>query len=180
LCLDRRIPDPGAASGGPLEDALKTEVVKQYAHTWRVFERPVADFDADAWIGAGRGAVLPARLSLHILHSVKYYREDTTEYCFPSGKSIEVRWESAPEKDLPSREDVAACIRVWRDRTERWIADMDFASPNRAFPWAGETKFGVVLFALRHFAYHLGELSSLLNESKKGEAQDHYVKAMEG
>jgi hypothetical protein len=55
---------------------------------------------------------------------------------------------------------------------------MDLHSENRAFEWAGETKLGVVLFLLRHSLYHIGELSSLLNESKNGDVEDHYVKAL--
>jgi hypothetical protein len=57
---------------------------------------------------------------------------------------------------------------------------MDYSAKNTAFPWAGETRLGVVIFLLRHSLYHLGELSSLLNESKHGDAEDHYVKAQEG
>ena len=51
---------------------------------------------------------------------------------------------------------------------------------NETFPWAGKTKLGVVIFLLRHTTYHLGELSSLLNESRDGNAEDNYVKALEG
>jgi hypothetical protein len=55
---------------------------------------------------------------------------------------------------------------------------MDFGAENRSFDWAGETKLGVVIFLLRHNLYHIGELSSLLNESRNGEAEDHWVKAL--
>jgi hypothetical protein len=54
---------------------------------------------------------------------------------------------------------------------------MDFSSKNTSFDWAGETKLGVVIFSLRHTLYHLGELSSLLNESRDGDVEDVYVKA---
>jgi hypothetical protein len=49
---------------------MKTEFIKQYEHTWRVFERIVKDFDNDAWLHTGRGAITPARLAFHILKGV--------------------------------------------------------------------------------------------------------------
>jgi hypothetical protein len=63
-------------------------------------------------------------------------------------------------------------------KTEKWLSEMDFHAENRSFEWAGETKLGVVLFLLRHSVFHIGELSSLLNESKNGDAEDNYVKAL--
>jgi hypothetical protein len=53
-------------------------------------------------------------------------------------------------------------------------------STNEAFPWAGKIKLGLVLFLMRHSLYHLGELSCLLNESRNGDVEDNYVKALEG
>ena len=56
---------------------------------------------------------------------------------------------------------------------------MDLCSINQAFEWAGKTKLGLVIFLLKHTVYHLGELSSLLNESQNGETEDNYVKALQ-
>jgi hypothetical protein len=33
----------------------------------------VKDFDADAWLHTGRGAIIPAQLALHILLGIQYY-----------------------------------------------------------------------------------------------------------
>jgi hypothetical protein len=55
---------------------------------------------------------------------------------------------------------------------------MDFRSENKSFERAEKTKAGVVLFSLKHSLYHLGELSSLLNEGKNGDLEDNYVKAL--
>ena len=157
---------------------MKTEFINQYGHTWRVFERIVKDFDKDAWHHTGRGTITPVRLAFHILQGVKYYIEDSTTLLFASGKSFESNWKTAPEEDLPSQNDIVACINELQAKTEKWLAEMDFHAENRSFEWAGETKLGVVLFLLRHSVYHIGELSSLLNESKNGNAEDNYVKAL--
>jgi hypothetical protein len=157
---------------------MKTEFIQQYEHTWRVFERIVKDFDNDAWIHAGRGTTTPVRIAFHILKGVKYYLEDSSTILFESGKSFEGDCWETEEEDLPSQNDIVACIDELKDKTEKWLSEMDFDSENRSFEWAGETKLGVVLFLLRHNVYHIGELSSLLNESKNGDVEDHYVKAL--
>jgi hypothetical protein len=158
---------------------MEREFQSQYAHTWRVFERLVDDFDDDAWLHAGRRAVRPARLAFHILHATKYYLEDASGLQFASGKPFEADFETMKEEDLPTRADVIDCIRLFRAKTDSWLSGMDYSAQNTAFPWAGGTKLGVVIFLMRHSLYHLGELSSLLNESRNGDAEDNYVKAQE-
>jgi hypothetical protein len=157
---------------------MKNEFIRQYGHTWRVFERLVNDFDEDAWLHTGRKTITPARLSFHILKAVKYYLEDKSTILFESGKSFDIDWETAQENDLPSQKDIVACIGGLKEKTEKWLSEMDYSSPNKAFQWAGETKLGAVIFLLRHTIYHLGELSSLLNECKKGNAEDNFVKGL--
>lgn len=161
-----------------MENTLNTELIAQYAHIWRVFERLVNDFDDASWICTGRKTTIPARLSFHILKATQYYIEDTTAIQFASGKSFDVDCATVDVGALPSRDDVIFCIGEFAQKTESWIAEMDLCSINQAFAWAGKTKLGVVIFLLKHSLYHLGELSSLLNESKNGEVEDNYVKAL--
>jgi len=157
---------------------IKDEFIQQYAHTWRVFERLAKDFGADAWFQSGRDPITPARLSLHILQSAKYYLEDASTIQFASGKSFKRNWETAEEAELPSQNDIQACMLDLKEKTEKWLSEMDYSAANTSFKWAGKTKMGVVIFLLRHSLFHIGELSSLLNESKKGDVEDHYVKAI--
>jgi hypothetical protein len=159
---------------------MQNEFVSQYSHTWRVFARLVNDFDDEAWIHTGRDASIPVRLSFHILKSTKYYIEDSEEIRFASGKAFDTHCATAKEDELPSRNDIIEAIDYFSTKTENWLAEIDYLSTNEVFPWAGQTKLGVVLFLLRHSLYHLGELSSLLNESRNGNVEDHYVKALEG
>jgi uncharacterized damage-inducible protein DinB len=157
---------------------MKTEFIKQYGHTWRIFEHIVKNFDKEAWFHTGRGTTTPRRIAFHILQGVKYYIEDSSTIIFASGKSFENNWETAQEEDLPSQNDILACINELKVKTERWLSEMDFNAENRSFDWAGKTKLGVVLFLLRHNVYHLGELSSLLNESRNGAAEDNWVNTL--
>lgn len=157
---------------------MKTALIQQYSHTWRVFERLAGDFDARAWLHTGRGAMTPARLSFHILWSVRYYMQSAAPDHFASGKTFNADWAAVDEAALPSQADVAACIGEMNAQTSQWLSAMDLAGENQAFPWAGPIQGGVALFSLRHTLYHLGELSALLNESKQGIVEDHYVKAI--
>jgi hypothetical protein len=159
---------------------MQNEFVSQYAHTWRVFIRLVNDFDDESWLYTGRDATTPARLSFHILKSTKYYLGDLSEMKFISGKSFEMNGQTAVEDELPSRDDILQGIVEFSRKTETWLSGLDYMSTNDGFPWAGKTKLGLVIFLLRHSLYHLGELSCLLNESRNGNVEDNYVKALEG
>lgn len=160
---------------------LQDEFIPQSAHTWRVFARLVRDFDPQAWYETGRNANTPVRLSFHILKATKYYLGETAELTFRSGKPFDAtNGETAPVADLPSQEDILDCIELFSRKTETWLREIDYLAPNPAFPWAGSTQLGLVLFVIRHSLYHLGELSALLNESRNGNVADHYVQALEG
>ncbi len=157
---------------------MKTDLINQYAHTWRAFERLVGDFDPEAWLCAGRKPITPACLAFHILQATKYYQADASVVYFESGKPFDIDPKAVSTEVLPSQKELLACIHDFSAKTEKWLSDMDLGAENQAFPWAGKTQFGVALFLLRHSLYHLGELSALLNESKNGEVEDHYVKAL--
>ncbi len=159
---------------------MQNEFISQYAHTWRVFTRLVNDFDDKAWFHTGRNAMIPVKLSFHILKATKYYIEEQSSIQFISGKAFDIDCATAKEGELPSRNDILDCIDYLSKKTEKWLAEIDYQSANETFPWAGKTKLGAVIFLLRHSLYHLGELSSLLNESRNGNAEDNYVKALEG
>jgi len=158
---------------------MNNELITQYAQIWRVFDRLVNDFDAAAWLSTGRKAITPARLSWHILQSARYYLQDRDAVTFPSGKPFDGKWDTAAEADLPSKDDIRRCAKDYRRKTEAWLAQMDLSAPNTAFPWAGESQLGVAIFVLKHMTYHMGELSSLLNEAQGGNSADNYVIANE-
>lgn len=153
---------------------MNTELIHQYAHTWRTFQAIVSDFSSDGWLHTGRGVITPARLSFHMLQSMRYYIEDKTFTHFDSGLSFDLNWETAEEKDIPSQQDIIAAAKSFEALTETWLGDMDLVKHNATFDWAGETLLGLALFTLRHFVYHMGELSSLLNESLDGRANDNF------
>ncbi|MBI5029880.1 MAG: DinB family protein [Chloroflexi bacterium] len=157
---------------------MKAEIINQYAHTWRVFEGIVKEFDKDAWLHTGCGPNTPAGTAFHILKGVKYYIEDVSTMFFPSGISFECNPATMKREELPSPSDIIAGIGELKVKTEKWLSEIDLDSENKSFRWAGTTKLGVVLFLLRHNLYHIGELSSLLNESKNGVAEDNWVKTL--
>jgi hypothetical protein len=158
---------------------MKSDLLQQYDHFWKVFTRLVNEFDDKAWINTGRKATIPAKLSFHILHATQYYIKDTTITKFESNKSFEQNIENAKTDDLPSISDILQSIKVFSELTKEWLKTLDIQSKNEDFTWAGNTKLGIALFLLKHNSFHLGELSSLLNESKNGEVGDNYVAALQ-
>ncbi|MBN2005305.1 MAG: DinB family protein [Anaerolineae bacterium] len=157
---------------------VKNEFIKQYDHVWNVLKRLVSDFDDDAWVNQGIGYMAPARIAYHILISTKYYLADDSVMQFPSGKPFGGNTISMSNDELPSRPDILQVLEVFREKTEQWLSALDFGAKNEAFNWAGETQAGVVIFLLKHSMYHLGEVGALLYQSKSGNVEDHYVKAI--
>ena len=157
---------------------VKTEVIKQYAHTWRTFAGIVKDFDDDAWLHTGKGIVIPVRIAFHILKATTYYLEDESTVLLAAGKPFDGNWDAVEEKDWPSQSDIVAGIDALQVKTEKWLSEMDFDAENKTFGWAGATKLGVALFLLSHTLYHVGGLNAFLEESKNGKAEDQFVKAL--
>ncbi len=154
---------------------METDFINQYHRSWRVFGNIVKDFSADAWLHTGRKNYTPARLSLHILQSARFYLEDKETILLPSGIPFTEKCWAVAEKDLPSRDELLGLIWIFKDKTDDWISGHELNDKNDSLPWAGTTHFGVALFMFQHFLFHLGELASLLNESKSGDAVDHYA-----
>lgn len=158
---------------------MNEELIHQYAHAWRTFTAIVNDFDFCAWQNTGRGLITPARLSFHMLQSIRYYIDDSTFTLFASGLSFNQNWETAENQTLPDQHDITASAGDFKLLTEDWLRHLDLSEDNLAFPWAGKTKLGLALFTLRHFTYHMGELSMLLNESYQGIANDNFKNTVE-
>ena len=83
-------------------------------------------------------------------------------------------WE-VEKNELPTQSEMLEMILYFKEKTITWINDLTLEEKNEDFEWTGETKFSVVIFVLRHFMYHLGEVSGLLNEVKNGNVDDIYV-----
>ena len=56
------------------------------------------------------------------------------------------------ERELPTQDDILSCIEALRIKTEGWLSEIDESSENRAFPWAGRTQFGVIIFFVKAYA----------------------------
>ena len=158
---------------------MKSELLIQFEHTWKMFYKMVDDFDDKSWLKIGSGYITPARISCHILSGVKYYIEDHTNVVFNSGNIFDGNWEKCEERELPNRIDIEKCIHEFKKKIEKWINDMKLEDENKAFAWTGKMKMSVVLFLLRHMEYHIGEINLLLHISKNGDANDNWIMGFE-
>jgi hypothetical protein len=154
---------------------LKQEILIQFDHGWRVFTRLVTEFDEKAWFEYGRGANTPARFCLHILQSFNFYMMSDEYVVLASRKNLSCDPWEVEKKELPTQSEMLEMILYFKNKTTNWVNDMVLDDVNKDFDWTGETKFSVLIFVLRHFMYHLGEVSGLLNEVKNGDVDDIYV-----
>ncbi len=154
---------------------MRNEFISQFRHIWRMLEKFVNDFSDESWHNTGYKLTTPGRLAFHILQSTKYYINDTTPFVSINGNSIESDCPKLEENELPSRKDIVHMIHSVKFNTEEWIQEIDFKSENNDFRWTGNTMQSVVLYLIRHSQFHIGEISALLNEQKKGEAPDHFA-----
>lgn len=153
------------------------ELKTKYAKTWRFFTRLVKDFNDDAWLHTGRRDYVPARLSLHILQSAAYYIQVSNLKPLSSGVPFTKDCWGLAENELPAREEVQNYIEYIKGATDTWLDQSNPGSENNSFEWTGNTNLAVILFSFQHTMFHLGELCSLLNESRNGDVEDHYIYA---
>jgi hypothetical protein len=50
---------------------MNTELILQYSHIWRLFERLVTDFDDFAWLHTGRKATTPGQIIISYIEGNK-------------------------------------------------------------------------------------------------------------
>ena len=155
---------------------LKQDFINQFRHFWKTFEKIVLDFNKLSWIQSGFGLTTPAKTAYHIIKSTKYYIADQSPIVYQSGKSMTVNRNKIDISELPSIDDIVFLIPLIKENTEKWLLNINLEAENNIYIWTGKTMFSVVLFLLRHSQYHLGEMNALLNEYKKGKAEDHFVK----
>jgi len=155
---------------------MRDEFIDQFSHFWRIYKSICNDFEITNWKDSGYGLTQPNRLALHIIQSTKFYIEDSSPLKYISGKSIENNSWDLKQEDLPEKEDVLSLVVDIELKTEQWLQNIKFNSPNDKFPWTGKTYGSIILFLLRHSQYHLGEMNCLLNNQLKGKAEDYFVK----
>lgn len=157
---------------------MRDEYIDQFRHFWRMFEEIIDDFDNKSWFQSGFALTTPARLAFHILQSTKYYINDRSQIELKTGKSIDADCSKLDDNDLPFKEDIILNIPSIKQKTDEWLQNIDFDSKNIQFNWTGKTMMSVALFLIRHSQFHMGEINALLNEYKKGNAEDHFAETL--
>jgi hypothetical protein len=156
---------------------MKTALIQQFSHTWRVFERLAGDFDARAWLPhRARGhdpgaAVLPHLAVGQLLHAVRRSRP----LCL--GKTFNADWAAVDERGLPSQADVAASIGEMEARTSNGCLKWTWRARTRTSPGRVEPGRRGAVLAAPH-ALPPGRVERMLKREQAGIVEDHYVKAI--
>lgn len=153
---------------------MKKNINKQFEQFFRMFECIVKDYDERSWLKSGHGSTVPSNLSFHILQSIKYYSKNTNGFLLSDGRELSHDHGAVDRLEI-SRSDILSNARLLKSELEQWVNEMDLSDHNGDFKWTGEDMESVVIFIIRHSYFHLGELNALLNEYKKGSAEDHFA-----
>ena len=149
---------------------LKTQMDQSF----RMLDAQIDAFTDGEWLSLGCGHVTPARVALHTLLGVEYYIGHSSEV----GARFGERWASVESTELPSRDVVRAHAAEVKQAFGVWLNGLQLEADNTAFPWAGPTQFGVLLFLVRHTLYHIGELNALLYTCRGGDVDDMWMEGL--
>jgi uncharacterized damage-inducible protein DinB len=138
---------------------LASHLLEQYDRAFQMLRELVCAVDEADW----KQGQVPARWAYHAVQGTEFYLGDKPDEL---DWSKVVDWEG-PAESLPDQEALIAYAEmVQRRLRERWAwrSDSEMADATD-YPWTGDTKLAQLLYNLRHFTYHTGELSMILRES---------------
>ncbi len=148
-------------------DTLVSSLKDQWARTWKMWEELIHSIPDDEWRKGDVDYLIPARHLVHVMHADDAFTGDTPFDQYDRLKWFGVRkgeWETVPE-ELPSKETALATLADTRATFEERLTKLDDAAllePEKAHPWAGQTRMSKLLYNLRHTQHHLGEVNAEL------------------
>ena len=145
-----------AMASGPISDALADQFLRVLS-MFRLAVQALPAGAADQWRLGESPCERPAGLALHLLDALDGYC--ALKPGEGSGAArFGVNWE---DKDAAKLPDQAALLDYLDDvevRLTAFLAEADWAAPERLFPWTGATLLGRAAYTLRHTQHHLAEL----------------------
>jgi hypothetical protein len=149
--------------------------VIQFTQFWRMFHSIVSDFDATTWKESGYGLTKPYLLAYHIIQSIKYYIDDTTDVVLNNGTVLKSDIKLVDSGICISQNEISSLANSIQDTLQNWIVKINRDGVNTRCKWTGDTVGSIIPFITRHSYFHLGEMNTLLNESLGGLASDHFA-----
>lgn len=152
-------------------DVIAKDVVEHYIRAFAMLDELVELIGDDRWKDDSDPAAVPVRWAMHAAVAVEFY----TQYVghdYDWGKHPDCE---GPLSALPDRVSFRAYAKdVLTGLRERWESKSDTEMMSQTgYEWTGYSKLAQLLYGLRHFTYHLGELSMIVRQSGASESPWH-------
>lgn len=131
---------------------LTAALKKQFDDAFAILAGSIPLFTDAQWREGKPAFDGPARCTVHVLQAAIFYTTGDASI-FSAGVPV---WEARPEQ-LPSQQEMLACLAQARARSLAWIDSIGDAG------MATESKhhlnnLGAIVYALRHLQHHTGEM----------------------
>lgn len=152
-------------------NVIAKDVVEHYRRGFAMLDELVDLIGDDRWKDDADPVAIPARWATHAAVSAEFY----TQYVgHEFDWSLVPDWEG-PLDALPERGPFKAYSKeVLAGLCERWENKSDEEMMSQTgYDWTGFSRLAQLLYGLRHFTYHLGELSMIVRQSGSKESPWH-------
>lgn len=140
-------------------------IVRQFELSWDMLDEIMSRCSDPVWRAELPQPYSIGRLCFHVIQSTARYcragkqRADLDPFGF-GGNELKVRMDT-----FPSADEMKVYSRKVRKRTLAWLGSLDavaLGTNDGAFQWTGRSVGERVLYTLKHFHHHLGQMNLLL------------------
>lgn len=143
-------------------------IKRQYEFSWDMLNEVFDRCPDRVWRQEKIKPYSIGRLAYHIIVS-------TQRYCRPKRKAVELdpfnlgrgEGEDVPMDRFPGIADVRGYSDKVRKRVMKWfdsLRDSELSESDGGFTWTGETIGERLVYTLKHFHHHLGQMNLLLRQ----------------
>ena len=150
-------------------------LAEQFERMWMMLAETIGNCSGWDWRrDAGHWLLIPGRLAYHIMETVEYYSRESPDET-PRAERFGVDWETRELEKLPDRKLLLDCLGEVRGRllSKLCSASDEAMLADHPFPWTGKTLMELMMYALRHSMFHLGEIQSELRRRQLRGAEWH-------
>jgi len=131
-------------------------------HMWRDEIKNIPD---DEWRKSDIDYMIPARHFCHVMVSADFYTNEYSVEDFDWNALCGGDWESIPNEQLPAKHEAIQILNDIQSLVEsrlQKLNDDDLQEKEKIAPWAGDSVIEKMIYWLRHFQHHLGEVHAEL------------------
>ena len=136
------------------ETATAGVLKEQFANAFQILASAIPLFSDEEWRTGRSPFDGPARAVAHVLQCGEFYTQRDKEAFANLGTQV---WEMTTV-DLPDQQAMSDYLECVREMTMAWIDEIDQRGFDQPSGEEGATGLGQIVYALRHFQHHAGEV----------------------